>query len=267
MRASERSGDAPPLLLIEGDGDLQALFTEALTDEGYRVSFASSLEQAFRLAEEQSFALILADLFISRSTAPDLERIRALRSRMYPIPLILLTRLPLSTPANLEDFAFVLPMPFDLEECLSLIALTINTPLTAEQQRQAQTFHHLLEAIEAGDWQSMADLHTEDVICVPPAHSRGGLAARWFQGKAAFRVWAEGLFRRYQTLQVSDVVLAATPRGLAARYTMRWQAPEGLMQRAGTLFLRFKGELICQVGIRITLPPLPSESAAAPLPS
>jgi hypothetical protein len=64
---------------------------------------------------------------------------------------------------------------------------------------------------------------------------------------------------------VSTTVLAATPRGVAVRYTMHWQEPDGPVQRAGTLFLRFHGERICQVGIRITLPPLTQTPAPAQL--
>ena len=110
----------------------------------------------------------------------------------------------------------------------------------------------------------MAELHTDNVICVPPEHSRG-TSARWVQGKAAFRIWAERLFQTYQQLRVSRTLLAATPRGLAARYTMHWQEREGPVQRTGTLFLRFQGERICQVGIRITLPSLPGASVPAQL--
>lgn len=62
----------------------------------------------------------------------------------------------------------------------------------------------------------------------------------------------------YQQLRVSTPILAA-------RYTMHWQEPAGPMQRAGTLFLRFQGERICQVGIRIILPPHLGEPASPPL--
>jgi len=248
---------APPLLIAEGDQSLRSLFTDLLTEEGYELVFASSLEDAARLVDEQAFALVMVDLFVGRASL-DLTRVRALRTRSYPVPLAVLTRLPLPAPVSQADCAFVLPLPFDIEACLSLIATTINAPLNAEQHAQAQVVQRLVEAIEAGDWEALVALHTEDVICVPPAHSRG-TAARWVQGKAAFRSWAERLFDTYGQLRVRTSLLAATPRGLAARYTMSWQEREKPLQRAGTLFLRFQGERICQVGIRITLPPIVAE--------
>jgi CheY-like chemotaxis protein len=253
------SGDVPPLLLIEADRNLQALFTALLADEGYNLVLASSLEEAMEQVEKQAFALVLAEVFPGAASL-DLLRARALRSLIYPVPLALLSRLPLPKTEKQTDFAFVLPMPFNIEECLSLIATTLNTPLSVEQQAQAQVFQRLLAAIEALDWEGLAELHTDDVICVPPQHSRG-TSGRWIEGKAAFRSWAEHLFQTYQQLQVGATLVAATPRGLAARYTMRWQEQAGPMQRAGTLFLRFTGTRICQVGIRISLPPLSGEFA------
>jgi CheY-like chemotaxis protein len=248
-------------LLIEADADLRSLFTELLTGEGYDLICAVSLEEGFQRVEEQTFALVLADVFIS-STSPELRRAHALRNRIYPVPLALLAHLALPPTEQSTDFSFVLPLPFELEDCLSLIATTLNQPLSLEQRAQAQVVQRLLEAINVGDWQAVTALHTEEVICVPPKHSRGS-SARWVEGQAAFRTWAERLFQTYQQLRVSKTVLAATPRGLAVRYTMHWQEPGELLQRAGTLFLRFRGERICQVGIRITLPPLTRTTAPA----
>jgi CheY-like chemotaxis protein len=248
------SGDAPPLLLIEPDHGLQALFTALLSEEGYGLVLATSFEEGFRLVEEQTFALVLADVWMGHASL-DLEQAHALRAGVYPVPVAILSRVPLPPSAKPVAFAFVLPLPFNLDTCLSLIATTLNTPLNAQQEAQAQVVDHLLEAIEAGDWQALAALHTEDVICVPPEHSRG-TSARWVQGQVAFRTWAERLFETYQLLRVSTTWLAATPRGLAVRYTMHWQERVGPVQRAGTLFLRFQGERICQVGVRITLPAL-----------
>lgn len=248
------SGDVPLLLLIEEDPGLRSLFTDLLTGEGYALAFASSLEEGFQRVDEQTFSLVLADVFLGPAS-PELQRAHMLRARIYPVPLAVLARLSLPPTEKQTDFAFVLPLPFSIEACLSLIATTLNRPLSAEQHAQAQVVHRLLETIEAGDWEALAALHTDDVICVPPEHSRG-TSARWVEGKAAFRIWAERLFETYRQLQVGTTLLAATPRGLAVRYTMHWQEPDGLVQRAGTLFLRFRGERICQVGIRISLPPL-----------
>lgn len=148
------SGDLPPLLLIEPDQGLQALFTALLTEEGYDLVLANSFEEGFRLVEEQAVALVLADVWMGR-TSQDLEHVHALRARVYPVPVALLTRVPLPTSAKPEAFAFVLPLPFNLDACLSLIATTLNTPLSAEQHAQAQVVHQLAAAIEAGDLEAL----------------------------------------------------------------------------------------------------------------
>ena len=106
--------------------------------------------------EEQTFALVMADVFLGPSSS-DLQLAHTLRSRIYPVPLAVLARLPLPPTEKQADFAFVLPLPFNIEACLSLIATTINTPLSAEQQAQTQVVQRLIEAIEAGTgklWQS-----------------------------------------------------------------------------------------------------------------
>lgn len=249
--------DTPSLVLIEDDPGLRRFFLDLLTEEGYELVVAATFEEGFRLVGEQTFALVLADVRVDH-TFPDPQQAQALRARIYPVPVAVLSRLPLPPTAKAAAFAFVLPLPFDLDACLSLIATTLNTPLNQAQQAQAKVVQRLLAAIEAGDWQALVALHTDDVICVPPEHSRG-TSVRWVQSQAALRLWAERLFQTYQQLRVSTTFLAATPRGVAVRYTMHWQEPDGPVQRAGTLFLRFQGERIAQVGIRITLPPHPRE--------
>ena len=252
-RMQTETEDTPALLLIEEDPGLRRFFIDLLTEEGYGLVVAATFEEGFRLVEEQSFALVLADVR-GGHTSTDLQQAHALRVRIYPVPVAVLSRLPLPPTAKAAAFAFVLPLPFNIDECLGLIATTLTKPLSAAQQAQAQVVRRLLAAIEAGDWQALVALHTDDVICVPPEHSRG-TSARWVQGQAALRTWAERLFQTYQQLRVSTTFLAATPRGLAVRYTMHWQERDSPVQRAGTLFLRFQGDRICQVGIRITLPP------------
>jgi DNA-binding response OmpR family regulator len=127
------SEDAPRLLMVEDDWSLRSLFTDLLTAEGYALTFASSLEEAMRLADGRAFALILVDLFVGHP-APDLPRLCALRARSFPVPLAVLTYLPLPDLAHLVEVAFVLPMPFDIDACLSLIATTLRAP-----RKEAQT--------------------------------------------------------------------------------------------------------------------------------
>jgi CheY-like chemotaxis protein len=112
------AGNVPRLLLIEADADLRSLFTELLTGEGYDLICAVSLEEGFQRVEEQTFALVLADVFLGPAST-ELARAQALRACIYPIPLALLARLPLPPTAKQADFAFVLPLPFSIEACLA----------------------------------------------------------------------------------------------------------------------------------------------------
>lgn len=98
-----KSEGVPLLLLIEEDPGLQRLFTDFLTEEGYDLVCAASLEKGFRRVEEQTFALVLVDVFLGPAST-ELARAQALRARIYPIPLALLARLPL---------------PFSIEACLA----------------------------------------------------------------------------------------------------------------------------------------------------
>lgn len=132
-----RIGDVPPLLLIEPDPGLRRLFTTFLTEEGYDLVLASTLEEAFRLVEVQTFALVLADGWMGHASS-DLEQAHALRARVYPVPVAALARLPLPASTKPEAFAFVLLLPFNIDVCLSLIATTLNTPLNVAQQARAQ---------------------------------------------------------------------------------------------------------------------------------
>ncbi len=52
------------LLLIEDDSGLRSLFASLLTEAGYTYTFAWSLEEARHLADEHTFALVMADLFL-----------------------------------------------------------------------------------------------------------------------------------------------------------------------------------------------------------
>ena len=126
------SENTPPLLLIEPDPDLQTFFTALLREEGYALVPVATLEEGFGLVEEQAFALVLAEVRVGHAF-PDLQQVQALRARDYPVPVAVLARLPLPPSAKPTEFAFVLPLPFNIEACLGLIATTLNTPLNATQ--------------------------------------------------------------------------------------------------------------------------------------
>ena len=253
------SKGAPSLLLIEDDPGLRSLFAALLTEAGYTYTFAWSLEEARYLADEHTFALVMADLFLDGT----MQHLRDFCALIHPIPLALMTRLPLAQTIDLPAIAFILSMPFDIEEYLGQIAAAINVPLDAEQQRQVEQARQYLAALEVLDWDSLLQLCTEDVIFIPPARSRI-ISSPWIQGGAAFRASTEAIKQHYPQVHYLDLVFAATPNGLAVRYINQWQTPEGPKELASTTLLYFQGDLIRQVGQRTESATFPRGAISAP---
>src|SRR5579862_5919847 len=127
-----------PILVLEPDGELRLLLAEALREEGYQVSIAASLAEGLSWVETRSCALILADLYVGRYPAGSFTPAHQLRRRVQPTPVGLLMAIPLSArEAQRAGFAFVLGMPFELEDLLSLVAEALQVAFTAAQERRA----------------------------------------------------------------------------------------------------------------------------------
>jgi CheY-like chemotaxis protein len=239
----------PRLLLVELTQELREILTIALTEEGYLPASVSSFEAAHGLLDEQTFEFVLADLFVG-SAQPGLAQANLLKRRAQPTPMGLLTtqRLP-PEEAKPHGFAFLLQMPFDLEELLRLIAANIRRPLSAEQARQAERAERLFVALNGRDMETAMSLCAEDVAYYPPAASPVK-AGKKVEGRAPYRAHLEELFRLMPDLRFEEMLFYGRPKGLAARYAARWSAPNGTRkQLAGTTLFRFRGEQIAQVGI------------------
>lgn len=77
------------VLVVDDDSDVLALLSDALTSFGYRVSPATTGEQALNLAREKKFDLILCDLRLQGMNGIVLTRAFC---RMHPqVPVVLLT--------------------------------------------------------------------------------------------------------------------------------------------------------------------------------
>lgn len=242
-----------PLLVVEADADLQAILVDLLTEEGYQVQGVASLEEALRQVEEQTFALILAHLFVGRSPYA-LTAAQILRRRVQPVPVGLLLTQPLPAEAVARaGFAFVLPLPFDLEDFLRVVAATLQQPLTPEQERQAAVVTAYFAALQDEDWEALLQVCTEDVTYYPPAGSRG-TSARKLVGHAALRQYAERARPSSQRLQITDLHLYARPHGVVAHYLSHDVTPEGTLRRlVTTTTFHFAGERIRPVSDRAPL--------------
>ena len=242
------------ILLLESDAALQSLFEEVLVAEGYQVSVVASLEEGLAWVETQSCALILADLFVGRYPAGSFLPAHTLRRRVQPTPVGLLMTAPVSTEeAQRAGFAFMLAMPFNLENLLSLVAVALHQPLTAEQERQADVVRRYMEAQTAQNWEGLLALCTNDVRYYPPPASMG-TPPRRLQGQSALRAYVEAAAQHAHQVSFADLRLSARPKGLVAQYTSQWLASDGYwQQRDVRLLFRFVGESIDQVGVQVHL--------------
>jgi CheY-like chemotaxis protein len=128
----------PRVLAVVEDADLQVAFHTLLSDEGYTPRVVSGLEDALSAVAEEPFDLIVAQLYVGQRKT-SLTPAHILRRRIQPIPIGLLTtqvRLPADVAS--EGFAFVMPMPFDLNDLLTAIAAALASEWTSERERQAE---------------------------------------------------------------------------------------------------------------------------------
>lgn len=242
-----------PLLVVEADAELQAILVDLLQEEGYQVQGVASLDEALRCVEEQVFALILAHLFAGRSPYA-LTPAHMLRRRAQPTPVGLLLSLPLPADAGPPaGIAFVLPIPFELNDLIRLVAMTLQSSWSSEQQRQAEVVKQYLTAVHAAEWETVAQLCAAEVAFYPPAGS-AATSARKLVGLVALRQYAERTHHHARLLEITDLRLYARPHGVVAHYLSHVVTPDGTLQRlVTTTTFHFVGERIGQVGIRVPL--------------
>src|SRR5215472_114390 len=80
----------PHLLVAEDDEELGAILLDLLTEEGYAVTSAASLDEALAQMNTQVFDLILTDILGWNEQAP-LQGVEQLRVRAQLTPVCLLT--------------------------------------------------------------------------------------------------------------------------------------------------------------------------------
>lgn len=114
----------PRLLLVEADHGIASLLECFLTEEGYALGFASSLEEAAAAVRAQPYHLVLVDLF-RPSLSELVSTIEHFQTVCVPTPVGLLSSWELPPEATRRmRVAFVLPKPFDLDQVLRAVATT-----------------------------------------------------------------------------------------------------------------------------------------------
>ena len=243
------SSPSPPrLLVVEHDAGIRDLLAAFLTAEGYAVSLATSPAEAYALLDEHTFHLVLTDLF---STTPQdrFAFVAALRATAFPTPVGVLTGWNAAEEASAQhSLAFLVRKPFDIEDLLASIAACLNMPLSPEEEHQAHLLRTFLERACAAEWDGVAALCTEDVIYSLPGNSP---LSRTVSGKAAFCAYIQAGLSHFPGLRLKEVLVYRRPHGMAARYSMRWDAGDGSPQHlTAAILVEFAGGHIRRIGAR-----------------
>lgn len=240
----------PHLLVVEDDQETRAILLDLLSEEGYAVTGAVSLDEALSQVNTQVFDLILADVIGWTEHAP-LGAVERLREQSQPTPVGLITGWNLDEEAiKSRGFAYLLRKPFDLADLLTLVAGSVSRPLTAEQEGQAEVAWRYCEAIDAHDWQACAALCREDVRYYPTLNSLFDRKQE-VVGRAAL---LEQL--AYNAVVAPDVhylsySIYGRPEGIAVRYLATIGTPEQRKRFAGSILFQVEGGQIAQIGYRL----------------
>lgn len=249
---------SPRVLVVEDDPDIGEGLAFMLEDQGYAPHVAPSLERALALVDTQTFQCILSDLFAEQardaSGSHPLASIAPLRQQTYPTPIIVVTAWPVvSEEAAQYGLYSIVAKPFNVDDLLTTIAASLATPLSPEQEWQAQVVHAYFAALTAKDWDALLGLCTDDVIYVLPGAIPLSSAV---QGKAAFRTYTEDIYQHFPDAVFDDVHVYAHPYGLAARFHGSWHTPDGPdagneHHQSGAVLFSFVGDHIAAIGVQL----------------
>lgn len=241
------------ILVIEPDEHLRALLCTVLEEEGHQTRYATSLQRAFSLVDEQSFHLILADVYLGRSSQSFAEA-RILRRHVSPTPLGVLTTQNIgAADAAGQGFAFMLHMPFDLDMLLEQVAAQVNPSLSAEQARQAEVVQHFFAALDADDWETIKTLCADDITLFPSDALAFFDESKRVRGINKYLAYLQKIKYLYPGYATEDRVIYGRPRGLAVRYQVNWLVPNRTRHIVGTSLFHFQGEHIRQMSVSMNL--------------
>jgi ketosteroid isomerase-like protein/CheY-like chemotaxis protein len=242
--------DNPRILVIDDDVDILKSIEWLLEDAEYLPTLARTLEAGRYILDTTGCHCVVMDLF-GHDLAQSIPLAKEVRQQAFPTPVGIMTAHHIPPEQDeLREFAFVLAKPFQIDEFLSLIAASLNTPLTAEQHAQAIIVHQYFAALSNRDWDGVAALCTDDVVFASPGETP---LSTHITGKAAFRQYTEQTLEAFPEAVFTTMHIYPTPTGLAARYQASWQPPQSTQRHAfsGGILLRFRGEQIMQIGVRL----------------
>lgn len=237
------------ILIAEHDRQVRELLATLLHMEGYEPDQAETLEDALEKVDSQLYHVVLTDLF-RLPNQPRLSTAQRLQQRCHPTPVGILTGWQVDQDeAKQAGFAFVLPKPFNIDELLERIAAQFNPPFSPAEEQQARIIRRSLQALSAGDWETMRRLLTPDVGYYPLTHSVFTLQ-REILGIEAYLAYAQLVRSNLPGFRIEQVVIFHHPTGLIARYRISWQGQDGKRQHlAQSAVCRFRGAHITQIGV------------------
>ena len=124
---------AAPILLVEDNEDIAAVYGEVLETLGRRVLIAQDAARALELVEEVGgrVALVLTDWAMPNMTGTEL--VRALRRRGFAAPVIILSGYPAPRgAAEREGVAAWLLKPLEVEELLATVERVLGEAAAAQ---------------------------------------------------------------------------------------------------------------------------------------
>jgi DNA-binding response OmpR family regulator len=244
------SPDRPRILVAEHDQSVADFLLAFLKAEGYEPLLALSIEKALESLDEQTFHLVLTDLFLENPRRP-FNQVRRLLQHALPTPVGLMTGWQVTPEAvKGQGFAFLLSKPFDLDHILVQITTCLEPTLTLEQMQQFQLIDRFLKALQNRNLEALEQFVTEDITYFPPRRPRV-FSAKRIRGRAAVAAYAQEASVRYQKVAFDGMLFYPRPKGWAMRFRSHWLAPGSPPQNlTGTLLIHFRGGQIHQIGVQ-----------------
>lgn len=269
MRMSERPHLSSRLLVVDDDNDLRLFLQDLLTEEGYQVDTAATLDEALALIHAHVYHLVVTDLLAHSATLP-LRSALIILAHARPTPVAALTGWNITAAeVTRVGLARLIAKPFDLTDLLTTVASSVEPAFSAEQQRRADVFRHFCESFNADDLDAALAICANDLRIAPPDQPSNESSPPII-GREACRVYLEDERRVKPDSRLAEYLVFPHPDGLAVRYRKTWFSPESPAEphsATGAFTVHFSGERISAIIIQsldAAWSALPPETAHLP---
>src|SRR4051812_44303822 len=228
--------------------------TSALLEQaGLSITRASTVGEACAHLEKTAFDVIVTDFFVDTVEHSGgwtgIDKLLAKGNRT-PVGIVSGTRL---SPTQLiaHDIAFAFEKPTVRIELLDAIVGCIRAPEVDPAVQQVVRAY--FTCLERGDWDGLAKVCTPDVVYrVPGGDPRFSQVVR---GIDELKRIAAETFSQFVEPRFVVTSMRALPVGAIVRYEASWKDAGAAR---GAMFVRFAGERIAEVEIRLDLAKLQS---------